>query len=105
MTCDGPLIGELVFPTQKDKHASEWFVCWECEIAQPTTAVWVSIKAKAVKKAKRGKLINWMKHTNVHWQAYIGGDRLDYWPTKRKWRFRGETRTGDVEKFIKGLEP
>lgn len=93
-----------MFPEQKDKHGNDWFVCWSCEIAQPTVNVWVSVSAKAEPKAKKRKLVDWMKHTPYHWQTYIGGERLDYWPSKRKWRFRDETRKGDVEKFIKGLE-
>jgi hypothetical protein len=42
-----------------------------------------------------------MKHTPYHWQTKVLGETLDYWPTKRKWRYRGETLTGDVKKFIR----
>jgi len=38
--------------------------------------------------------IKWVKHTSFHWQTKVHGDLLDYWPTKNKWRFRGETHQG-----------
>lgn len=38
--------------------------------------------------------VQWTKHTEFHWQTRVHGDILDYWPTKNKWRFRGETIHG-----------
>ena len=29
-----------------------------------------------------------------HWQIRLGGDLLDYWPSKNKWRWRGENTEG-----------
>lgn len=42
----------------------------------------------------------WEKLTKWHWRTKVLGETLDYWPTKSKWRFRGETQTGDVQQFI-----
>lgn len=58
--------------------------------------------------------IKWIKHTVWHWQTRIHGDLLDYWPTKKKWRFRGETfesgifsgaKDKAVKEFISTIEP
>ncbi len=47
--------------------------------------------------------IDWHKFTKWHWKTEIDGKRLDYWPSKRKWKFKGEVQTGDVDQFIAGL--
>lgn len=47
---------------------------------------------------------DWHKFTKWHWKTEIDGKRLDYWPTKRKWKFKGELHTGDIERFIESLE-
>jgi hypothetical protein len=67
-------------------------------MARPTTPMWMSMEREA--KRERSKT-EWMKHTPYHWQTKVLGETLDYWPTKRKWRYRGETLTGDVKKFIR----
>ncbi len=51
-------------------------------------------------KAKESKL-PWIKHTEWHWSLDLCGDRLDYWPTKNKFRWRRHTYQGGVEGFIK----
>lgn len=48
--------------------------------------------------------VDWHKFTDWHWRIEIDGKRLDYWPSKRKWRFENELHTGDVEQFIADLE-
>lgn len=42
----------------------------------------------------------WTKHTDFHWSRYIGTDKLDYWPSRKKFQFRGKVKRGDVYKFI-----
>lgn len=37
--------------------------------------------------------IRWIRHTPHHYQADVAGEKLDCWPTKRKWRFKGTTYT------------
>ncbi len=55
-------------------------------------------------KAERRAAFNpgppWTRHHETHWSRPLLGDRLDYWPGPRKWRWRGRTRTGDVMAFI-----
>lgn len=99
---DEGVAGINAFPLDKSKHNTAWHVCWVCEIARPAEPQWISLKTKAEKPSKK-QSVNWMKHTPYHWQTYIEGERLDYWPTKRKWMFRGDVQTGDVAKFMKGL--
>ena len=43
------------------------------------------------------------RHTPYHYSTTLRGDRLDWWPTKSKWRWRDETYTGDVHQFIKEI--
>lgn len=37
--------------------------------------------------------IIWKKFDRYHWRTEVEGKSLDYWPTKRKWRYNGETQT------------
>ena len=41
------------------------------------------------------------QHTAYHWSCELQGHRLDYWPSRNKWRWRGRTYTGDVRGFIR----
>ena len=43
----------------------------------------------------------WTIHCKTHWYRELCGDRLDYWPSVSKFRWRGETRVGDVMRFIR----
>ena len=36
----------------------------------------------------------WTKHTRYHWSRMIDGERLDYWPSRKKYKWRGEIRRG-----------
>lgn len=56
---------------------------------------------EAAKKADDG---GWTRHTEFHWSRMINGERLDYWPSRKKFQFRGKVRRGSVQKFIKKLE-
>lgn len=42
----------------------------------------------------------WTQHTEYHWSRMIAGHKLDYWPSRKKWRYRGKVSRGDVLKFI-----
>ena len=42
----------------------------------------------------------WVRHCETHWSTTLNGNRLDYWPSRCKWRWRGKTYTGDVFGFI-----
>lgn len=43
----------------------------------------------------------WTKHTPYHWSRMLAGSRLDYWPSRKKYAFRGKVRRGDVLAVIK----
>jgi hypothetical protein len=43
----------------------------------------------------------WIRHTEYHWSMDLLGDRLDYWPSKNKFRWRNKTRFGGIAGFIK----
>ncbi|MBQ1761918.1 MAG: hypothetical protein IIZ92_03340 [Aquincola sp.] len=43
----------------------------------------------------------WTKHTDFHWSRTVEGQRLDYWPSRKKWQYAGRVQRGDVVAFIK----
>lgn len=47
----------------------------------------------------------WTKHTQFHWSRMVAGFRLDYWPSRKKFQYRGKVRRGDVNHFIRCKEP
>ena len=46
----------------------------------------------------------WTIHTEYHWSRDLGGSRLDYWPSRNKFQWRGKVMTGDVVGFIRKRE-
>ena len=40
----------------------------------------------------------WTKHTEYHWSRVVNSHMLDYWPSRKKWQYRGRVRRG-----LKGL--
>jgi hypothetical protein len=46
----------------------------------------------------------WTKHTEFHWSRIVAGHKLDYWPSRKKWQYRGKIKRGDVYAFIKRKE-
>jgi len=34
----------------------------------------------------------------------VAGHKLDYWPSRKKFQYRGKVRRGDIYQFIKGKE-
>lgn len=47
----------------------------------------------------------WTKHTEYHWTRMLNDARIDYWPTRNKWRFLGKTYTGDVNTWLAKRDP
>jgi hypothetical protein len=73
--------------------------------------IWDTLKDHAKSKfdADRKKFLSdaiesddkgWIKHTEFHWSRYVAGERVDYWPSRKKFLYRGKIRRGDVMKFI-----
>jgi len=42
----------------------------------------------------------WTKYTDHHWGRRVNGHVLDYWPSRKKFRYKGITQRGDVYAFI-----
>lgn len=42
----------------------------------------------------------WTKHTEFHWSRMVDGHKLDFWPSRRKFQWRGKVRRGSVMAFI-----
>lgn len=36
----------------------------------------------------------WHEHTEHHWSRVVGGHKLDYWPSRKKWHYKGRVRRG-----------
>lgn len=36
----------------------------------------------------------WTKHTIYHWSRKINGNRLDYWPSRKKFQWKGKVMRG-----------
>lgn len=43
----------------------------------------------------------WTKHTEYHWSRIVGGERLDYWPSRKKYQWRGKVQRGGVMKIVR----
>lgn len=43
----------------------------------------------------------WTKHTPYHWSRMVGPDKLDYWPSRKKFQFKGKVRRGNVSAIIR----
>ena len=54
--------------------------------------------AKAIKEDDGG----WIKHTEYHWSRTVAGERLDYWPSRKKYQYKGKVKRGDVMKIVRG---
>lgn len=53
-----------------------------------------SDRAKFLEQALIDDDGGWTKHTQWHWSRMIDGERLDYWPSRKKFMFRGQVMRG-----------
>ena len=44
-----------------------------------------------------GMNTEWVKHTPYHWTFLLCGSRLQYWPTKNKWHWKGTVYDGGAD--------
>jgi len=49
----------------------------------------------------KADLSGFTKHTYYHYSMTLQEKRLDYWPSKNKWRWNNKTYHGNVQQFIK----
>lgn len=110
-TCGQPAYlaaGFVIFPHESATHGRSFFVCWRCSAYREARdgAAWLPliIKGHGRTGTFASRKICWKKHSSRHWQTLIGQDVLEYWPFEKKYRFRGETRTGDPELFVRNLK-
>jgi hypothetical protein len=57
-------------------------------------------RARFMAQAQAADDGQWVKHTPHHWSRTVAGQRLDYWPSRKKWQFAGRVQRGDVQQFI-----
>lgn len=78
--------------------------------------IWDDLKAHAKSKfdADRERFLKqatatddggWVKHTPHHWSRMVGGHRLDYWPSRKKFQYQNKVQRGDVMRFIRSKVP
>ena len=71
--------------------------------------IWDILKASTKRRAANWKANNmrfsaniddgkWVKHTDYHWSRDVDGNRLDYWPSTKKYQFCGKIKQGDPRK-------
>ncbi len=42
----------------------------------------------------------WTKHTVHHYSMTLGGRRLDFWPSTRRWRYKGRCYRGNLKALL-----
>lgn len=57
-------------------------------------------RARFLEDAKRTDDGGWTKHTEYHWSRIVNGERLDYWPSRKKFQYQGKVRRGNVMKIV-----
>lgn len=73
--------------------------------------IWDALKAHSKEKFNRDRTSfmaeaianddgGWTKHTEFHWSRLVNGLKLDFWPSRNKFQYRGKVKRGDVHKFI-----
>lgn len=60
----------------------------------------VYLKERKNKNLTAANPEGWTQHTPWHWSRILKGHRIDYWPSKNKFRYMNKTYNSNVEKFI-----
>jgi hypothetical protein len=77
--------------------------------------IWDEMKALSKSKfdADRARFLSnaiaqddggWTKHTDYHWSRTVAGKRVDYWPSRKKFKINGRVMRGDVFAAIRQME-
>lgn len=53
-----------------------------------------STKAKKANQLAESDTTGFTKHTEYHYSTTVDGDRLDWWPSTRRWMYRGKVTYG-----------
>ena len=59
-------------------------------------------RAAFLAKAQKDDDGGWTKHTEHHWSRTVNGERLDYWPSRKKYQYKGKVKRGDVMRIVRG---
>lgn len=46
----------------------------------------------------------WHQYTEYHWWCWLNGAKLQYWPSRNKFMYKGKVMVGDVDGFIRNQE-
>ncbi len=87
----------------------------QCEQVIKACGEWRRNKVKSLTSAPRttkrrkknshsSRAVNFIKYTDYHFGYHLLHDKLEWWPTKNKWRWRNRTYSGNVHGFIKNIE-
>lgn len=58
-------------------------------------------RARFMAQAKATDDGGWTKHTEHHWSRTVRGERLDYWPSRKKYQYQGKVQRGDVMRVVR----
>ncbi len=58
-------------------------------------------KARRHRNLAKADPTGWTVHTDWHWSRDLAGHRLDYWPSRHRFMWKGKVMTGDVDGFIR----
>lgn len=58
-------------------------------------------RARFMSQAEAADDGGWHKHSQHHWSRMLNGERLDYWPSRKKYQWRGKVRRGDVMAVVR----
>lgn len=61
-------------------------------------------RARFLSEAQAADDGGWTKHTDYHWSRMLAGHRMDYWPSRKKYQYRGKVRRGDVAALLRSME-
>lgn len=59
-----------------------------------------ALKLKREKALASANPEGWTVHTEYHWSKSVDDSRLDYWPSKNKFMYKGRVMHGNVNEFI-----
>jgi len=77
---------------------------WDC-LKERAKTKFDADRARFLRAAEAANDGQWVRHTDYHWSRTVAGKRLDYWPSRKKYQYDGRVARGDVQKFIRALEP
>lgn len=74
--------------------------------------IWDALKAHSKEKfdADRQRFMQdavasddggWTRHSEWHWSRTVANSRLDYWPSRKKFQYKGRVMRGNVQAFIR----